>query len=109
MKNNTLKPKEIPKDCRKHLKVIYAQKVIKYGTDKCWGWKDKVQKNRYARLTCNNIRYQAHRISWFIHYDNDPQFLHVLQSWKHIRIPTKKPPIVRRNKYVSNRYSENLN
>jgi len=51
-------------------------------TDTCWHWKGHIGNSRYGRMRIGSTdkvdgREKAHRMSYFIHYGNIPQSMHV--------------------------------
>ena len=49
----------------------FWSKVSRKGKSECWDWL-AVKVNGYGRFRINNNKYSAHRISYFIHYGDDP-------------------------------------
>lgn len=62
----------------KHLENFWC-KVDKRGDDECWEWTGGTQSKGYGSFSINAKTYNAHRISFLIHYGHYPT-LNVLHS-----------------------------
>lgn len=62
------------------LKELYEKNVIKTDSG-CWGWKNKLMDNGYAKIGMGVGKIiTAHRLSWILHYGNIPNGMNVLHS-----------------------------
>lgn len=70
-KTITLSPKDIQR---------FWSKLSIRGANDCWLWQGAQNGHGYGKFWVKPHCFQAHRISWSIHYGNIPDGLHVLHS-----------------------------